>query len=114
MDFLPGWVATYRKRRDRAIELIREIPGLSCSVPDGAFYLYVNCAGLIGRTTTGGQTLTSDQDVALYFLDESGVAVIAGSSYGLAPYFRISIATGIDLIEEAFKRIAASVAKLSA
>lgn len=114
MDFLPGWVATYRLRRDRALELIRAIPGLSCSVPDGAFYLYVNCAGLIGRTTPQGQRLGSDLDVALYFLEEAGVAVIGGTSYGLSPYFRISIATGVEVIEEAFRRIAASVARLKA
>lgn len=114
MDFLPDWVATYRQRRDRAIACIRAIPGLSCSVPDGAFYLYVNCGGLIGRTTPSGQRLSSDLDVALYFMDDAGVAVIGGTSYGLAPYFRISIATGVEVIDEAFRRIAASVAKLSA
>ena len=114
MNFLPGWVATYRERRDRAIALIRAIPGLSCSVPDGAFYLYVNCAGLIGRTTPAGQRLATDLDVALYFMDEAGVAVIGGTSYGLAPYFRISIATGVDVLEEAFRRIAASIARLLA
>jgi aspartate aminotransferase len=114
MDFLPGWVATYRQRRDRAIELIRAIPGLSCSVPEGAFYLYVNCAGLIGRRTPGGQWLGTDLDVALYFLDEAGVAVIGGTSYGLAPYLRMSIATSVEVIEEALRRIAAAVARLSA
>ena len=113
MDFLPGRVATYRQRRDRAIELIHAIPGLSCSVPDGAFYLYVNCAGLIGRATPEGKRLASDLDVALYFMEEAGVAVIGGTSYGLAPYFRISIATGVEVIEEAFRRIAASIARLT-
>ena len=113
MDFLPGWVATYRQRRDRAIELIRAIPGLSCSVPDGAFYLYVNCAGLIGRTTPDGKRLATDLDVALYFVEGAGVAVIGGTSYGLAPYFRISIATRVEVIEEAFRRVAASIARLT-
>ena len=114
MDFLPGWVTTYRQRRDCALELIRSIPGLSCSVPDGAFYLYVNCAGLIGRATPEGKRLATDLDVALYFMEGTGVAVIGGTSYGLAPYFRISIATGIEVIEEAFRRIAASIARLTA
>lgn len=112
MDFLPGWVATYRQRRDRALELIRAIPGLSCTLPDGAFYLYVNCAGLIGRATPQGKRLASDLDVALYFLEDAGVAVIGGKSYGLSPYFRISIATAVEVIEEAFRRIAESIAKL--
>ncbi len=113
MDFLPGWVDTYRQRRDRALELIRAIPGLSCSVPAGAFYLYVNCAGLIGRSMPSGRVLASDLDVALYFMDEAGVAVIGGTSYGLSPYFRISIATKVEVIEEAFRRIAVSIEKLS-
>ena len=82
--------------------------------PGGAFYLFINCAGLIGRTTDHGHPLASDLDVALYFMDDAGVAVIGGTSFGLAPYFRISIATKVEVIEEAFRRIAASVAKLAA
>ena len=114
LTFLPGWVATYQSRRDTALQRLASIPGLSCSSPEGAFYLWVNCAGLIGKRTEAGQRLDTDLDVALYFLESAGVAVIGGTSYGLSPYFRISIATGIDVIEEACRRMAGAVAKLGA
>jgi aspartate aminotransferase len=112
-SFLPDWVATYQARRDKALVLLNAIPGLSCSAPEGAFYLFVNCAGLIGKRTTDGRLLATDLDVALYFLESAGVAVIGGTSYGLSPYFRISIATGVEVIEEACRRMAAAVAKLA-
>lgn len=112
-SFLPDWVATYRARRDKALALLNAIPGLSCSAPEGAFYLFVGCAGLIGKRTDRGRKIETDLDVALYFLESAGVAVIAGTSYGLSPYFRISIATGIEVIEEACRRMAAAVATLS-
>lgn len=112
-SFLKDFVAIYRQRRDRALELINAIPGLSCRTPGGAFYLFVNCSGLIGRTTPSGTQLGSDVDVVLYLLDAQGVAMIPGSSYGVAPYFRMSIATSIEVIEEGCKRIALAVAALN-
>jgi aspartate aminotransferase len=112
--FLPEWVATYQARRDKALELVERTPGLSCSLaPKGAFYLFINCAGLIGKRTPEGTRLATDLDVALFFLQSAGVAVIGGTSYGLSPYFRISIATGVDVIEEAFRRIANAIGRLS-
>jgi len=113
MDFLPEWVATYQARRDRAVQLLNALPGLRCSAPEGAFYLYVHCGGLIGRRTAAGQVLHSDLDVALYFLESAGVAVMGGTSYGLSPYFRISIATGIEVIDEACRRLAVAIAQLT-
>jgi aspartate aminotransferase len=111
--FLPGWVATYQSRRDLALQRFNAIAGLRCTAPAGAFYLWVNCGGLIGRRTEQGQRLETDLDAALYFLESAGVAVIGGTSYGLSPYFRASIATGAEVIEEACRRIGASVARLS-
>jgi len=114
--FLPDWVASYEERRDIAMQRLNAIPGLACYSPDGAFYLWVNCAGLIGKRTPAGglagQRLDSDLDVALYLLESAGVAVIGGTSYGLSPYFRASIATSVEVIEEASRRIAAAVASL--
>lgn len=111
-----GFVAeareAYRRRRDRAVELLNGIDGISCAPPDGAFYVYPNCAGLIGLKTADGKTLATDLDVALYFLEEAGVAVLDGSAYGLSPYFRMSIAASLDVIEEACSRLAAAVALL--
>jgi aspartate aminotransferase len=111
-DFLPGWVQTYRQRRDRGLQLLNAIPGLSCRTPGGAFYLYVNCSGLIGRRTPEGKRIETDHDVVMYFLDAAGVAVVAGSSYGMSPFFRISIATAQEVIEQACERIRGAVAEL--
>jgi aspartate aminotransferase len=102
----------YRARRDAAVSGLRAIEGLAPLVPDGAFYLYVDCAGLIGRTTPDGLVLGTDQDVTLYLLDHAGVAVIQGSAYGKSPFFRISFATDIDTITAAVAEIAAAVEAL--
>lgn len=97
--------AAYRRRRDRAVELLNAIDGMSCLKPDGAFYVYPSCAGLIGRRRPDGRVLASDLDVALYFLEEAGVAVLDGSAYGLSPYLRMSIATSLAAIEDACARM---------
>lgn len=110
--FVAESVAVYKQRRDRTLAAINAIPGLSCLSPDGAFYLYVNCAGLIGRRTPAGSTLASDGDVVMYLLESEGVAVVAGTAYGLSPYFRMSIATSIEVLDEGCKRIARAVAAL--
>ena len=97
--------SAYRQRRDRAVELLDAIDGMSCRKPDGAFYVYPSCTGLIGRRRPDGRVLQSDLDVALYLLEEAGVAVLDGSAYGLSPYLRLSIATSLGAIEEACARI---------
>jgi len=111
--FVTESVATYKQRRDRTVASLNEIPGLDCRSPDGAFYLYVNCAGLIGRTTPQGTKLTSDTAVVLYLLESQGVATVAGTAYGLSPYFRLSIATSIENLDEGCRRIARAVAALN-
>ena len=110
--FVAESVAIYKQRRDHTLARINAIRGLSCRSPDGAFYLYVNCAGLIGKTTPDGKTLAADGDVVLYLLDSVGVALVAGTAYGLSPYFRLSIATSVDILDEGCKRIAQAVAAL--
>ena len=110
--FVAESVAIYKQRRDRTLAQINAIPGLSCRSPDGAFYLYVNCAGLIGRTTAEGKPLASDADVVMHLLESVGVAVVAGSAYGLSPYFRLSIATSIENLDEGCRRIARAAAAL--
>ncbi|WP_128930124.1 aspartate transaminase [Bradyrhizobium guangxiense] len=111
-SFVGETVATYRARRDRTLARINAIPGLSCRPPDGAFYLYVNCAGLIGRTTPAGTRLESDSDVVMYLLEAAGVAVVQGTAYGLSPFFRASIATSQAALDEGTDRIARAVAEL--
>ncbi|NBA97558.1 aspartate transaminase [Pseudomonas sp. R5(2019)] len=110
--FVGESVKVYRQRRDRSLELINAIDGLSCIKPDGAFYLYVNCGALLGKRTPEGQVLEADTDVVLYLLESQGVAVVAGSAYGLAPFFRMSTATAINILEDGCARIAAAVAAL--
>ncbi|MFS2205226.1 aspartate transaminase [Variovorax sp. Varisp36] len=111
-SFVAESVAVYRQRRDRTLALINAIPGLCCATPPGAFYLYINCGGLIGKTTPEGKRLVEDGDVVMYLLESEGVALVAGTAYGLSPYFRLSIATSIETLEEGCKRIARAVAAL--
>lgn len=112
-DFVTESVATYRARRDRTAAGINAIPGLSCRVPDGAFYLFVNCGGLLGRVTPSGKRLNTDGDVVLHLLESVGVAVVAGVSYGLSPYFRLSIAAATETLDEGIARIRRAVAELT-
>lgn len=110
--FVAKSVAIYKERRDRTLARINAIPGLACRAPDGAFYLYVNCAGLIGKATPEGKRLAEDGDVVMYLLESVGVALVAGTAYGLSPYFRLSIATSIETLDEGCARIARAVAAL--
>ncbi|MGO2847115.1 MAG: aspartate transaminase [Microbacterium gubbeenense] len=112
-SFVHRSVAVYRERRDRAVELLGAIGGLWPVVPDGAFYLFVDCAGLIGRTTPSGAVLENDQDVTMFLLDEASVAVIQGSAYGASAFFRMSFATSIETIEAGAAAIRDAVDTLS-
>jgi aspartate aminotransferase len=111
--FVRKSVAAYAERRNRAVELIGAVEGLRPVAPDGAFYLFVECAGLIGKRTAEGQLLKTDQDVTLFLLDTAGVAVIQGSAYGSEPFFRISFATSLEQLELGAAAIAEAVKGLS-
>ena len=111
-DFIAESNERYRARRDHALARMESIEGLEPLRPDGAFYLYVGCRGLIGRRTPTGRLLENDQDVVLYFLEEACVAVIQGSAYGQSPYFRMSFATGLGTISAALDSIDAAVGRL--
>lgn len=111
--FVRDSLEVYRKRRDAAVASLNAVDGLSCTTPEGAFYAYVNCAGVIGRTTPDGGLISDDQDFTLYLLEAASVAVIQGSAYGLGPYFRISYATSLDVIEESIAAIDKAVRALN-
>lgn len=96
----------------RPVKRFNAIPGISWLAPDGLFCPCVNCSGLIGRTTPRGKVLNDDAEVALYLLEDAGVAVVAGSAYGLSPYFRMLIAASIEIIAEGCRKIAEVVAAL--
>lgn len=91
-DFIGQSRAAFQGRRDLLVEQLNTTPGLECAIPAGAFYVFANCAGLLGRTSAGGRVLHTDEDVAHALLDEANVAVVPGSAFGLAPYIRIAYA----------------------
>jgi aspartate aminotransferase len=111
LDFLPGQVAAYQRRRDLLVSALRDVDGLEVLEPRGGFFVFVRCAGLVGRYRPDGARLNSDADVVAYLLEE-GVAGVAGSAYGLSPWFRLSIATATDSVAEAGRRIAGACAQL--
>lgn len=111
-DYLKDRAAAFQKRRDLVVSMINDIPGLECPTPEGAFYVYPSCAGLIGKVTPEGNTLESDLDVSTYLLESVGVAVVHGEAFGLSPYFRISYATSEDVLTEACGRIKKAVEAL--
>ncbi|RWQ20138.1 pyridoxal phosphate-dependent aminotransferase [Mesorhizobium sp.] len=102
----------FEARRDLVVDGIRRINGLTLSPPEGAFYAYIGCASLIGRRTPKGVVLEDDTAVANYLLNEGRVASVPGAAYGLSPYFRISTATGKEVLTEAIARINAAVAQV--
>ena len=104
-DFLAERNEVFRERRNMVVERFNATPGLSCRKPSGAFYVYVNCAELLGKKTQQGRTIETDIDVASYLLEEANVAVVPGTAFGLAPYFRVSYATSTELLSEACDRI---------
>jgi len=111
LGFLPPQVEAYQLRRDLLLDALRPVDGLQVLEPQGGFFVFVRCAGLIGRYRPDGQRLISDADVVDYLLEE-GVAGVAGSAYGLSPWFRLSIATATDSVVEAGRRIANACAQL--
>lgn len=104
-DFLRERNAAFQARRDLVVSMLNQAAGLSCPRPEGAFYVYPDCSGLIGKTTPAGKLLATDEDVAAYFLETEGVAVVHGAAFGLSPAFRISYATSTEALEEACRRI---------
>lgn len=111
-SFLAARNDAFVKRRDLVVSMLNQTPGLRCPTPQGAFYVYPDCAGLIGKTTPGGKALTNDEDVAAYLLEAEGVAVVHGAAFGLSPAFRISYATSEALLEDACLRIQRAVGAL--
>ncbi|WP_339467085.1 aminotransferase class I/II-fold pyridoxal phosphate-dependent enzyme [Pseudomonas capeferrum] len=95
----------YRTRRDIILVALEGIQGLTYTVPEGAFYLFVNVQGLLGKTTPEGKTLNTDGDVVQYWLEEGGVATVVGQAYGISPYVRLSFASSEEVIQDGCARI---------
>lgn len=105
MDFLKDWLAAFTERRDLVVKMINATEGLSCRTPEGAFYVYPSCAGVIGKATPDGKKIESDTDFVTALLEAEGVAAVQGEAFGLSPYFRISYATSTEALTEACTRI---------
>ena len=104
-DLLKERAADYQNRRDVVVELLRAAKGITCHKPEGAFYVFPNIAGCIGKTTQGGRKLETDTDFVTALLEEKHVATVQGAAYGMSPYFRISYATDDELLSEGCRRI---------
>lgn len=111
-EFVAERAAAYQERRDRLLEILADVPGITCDRPQGAFYLFPRIEGLIGRRTPDGKVLAQEQDIVLYLLEHAGVAVVQGAAYGISPHVRISIAYALDSVIEGGRRIARAVGDL--
>jgi aspartate aminotransferase len=111
-DFLAERRESFRRRRDLVVSGLNAIDGIDCRTPEGAFYTFAGCGGLIGRATPSGKRIETDADFTDYLLEEANVAVVPGSAFGLSPYFRISYATSEAELEEALRRIGEACARL--
>ncbi len=104
-SFLAARNDSFKNRRDIVVKMLNDAEGISCLTPEGAFYVYPSCAGVIGKKTPGGKTINSDDDLINYLLEAEGVACVQGSAFGLSPNFRISYATSDKVLEDACTRI---------
>ena len=111
-DFIPKNAAVFKTRRDLVVKLLNQAKGITCKVPEGAFYVYPSCAGTIGKKTPEGKVINSDSDFVTYLLETEGVAVVQGSAFGMGPNFRVSYATSNAALEKACGLIQAFCAEL--
>ena len=103
----------FQQRRDFMLDRLNNCPGLSCLSPDGAFYVYPNCANLIGKTTPGGRKIETDRDFVIYLLEEFNIGAVHGEAYGLSPHFRLSFAASMKDLDEACRRVQTACQVLS-
>ena len=112
-SFLAERNAVFKARRDLVVEKLNAMEGIECQTPEGAFYVYPSCAGLIGKTAPDGTKIENDGDFVAYLLNAAQVACVPGIAFGFEPHFRISYATSTEALEEAMARIAKAVSDLS-
>jgi aspartate aminotransferase len=104
-DDIAKMAAVYKERRDLVVDMLNAAPGLVCSKPEGAFYVFPSMQGCIGKTTAKGKKIETDEDFVIALLDEEGVAAVHGSAFIYPGYFRISYATSTEALREACTRI---------
>ena len=104
-EFIKPHQKLFQERRDLVVSMLNQANGIHCPTPEGAFYVYPSCEGLIGKTAPSGKVIASDEDFASELLEAEGVAVVHGAAFGLSPFFRISYATSNAVLEDACARI---------
>ena len=104
-EFIADNAATFQARRDIALQILQQTPGLRCHVPEGAFYLFADCSGTIGRTMPDGKVIETDQDFVHGAIEHAGVALVPGSAFGLSPFFRLSYTTGSEELRTGMERL---------
>ncbi len=112
-DCIATHIEILQKRRDNVVASLNAIAGVSCHAPEGAFYVFPSCAGVLGKKTPAGQILTTDEDFVLYLLDSEKLAGVHGSAYGLPGFFRFSFATSQDVLNEGMARLQRACAQLT-
>jgi aspartate aminotransferase len=112
-QFIEGWIERLATRRDRVLTSVKRIAGLTCAMPEGAFYLFVNCQGMYGRQTPDGKTIATDLDFASYLLDAAKVGTVHGSAFGAPGYLRIAYAVDDGVLDDACQRIEAACDQLT-
>lgn len=113
-DLLDERRQSFHARRDQVLAHLQAIDGITCPVPEGAFYVFPSWQGLKGRMTPTGKRLDSDQDFCRYILDAANVTVIPGSGFAYPGHFRISTASSAEELDTALTRMAAAIAELKA
>jgi len=111
-DFLKPCLDAFDERRKFVVKRLNAIEGMKCLMPEGAFYAYPNVLGIVGKQTPEGKTLNNDTAIVEWLLDTAEVAAVPGSAFGLEPYFRVSYATSLDLLNEAMNRIEKAILTL--
>jgi aspartate aminotransferase len=103
--FIKPNAAVFESRRNLVVSLLNQAVGLRCPMPEGAFYVYPSCAGLIGKRTPAGYLIKTDEDFVVELLSAEGCAAVQGGAFGLSPFLRISYATSNAVLEDACRRI---------
>ena len=112
-DFIKKRADSFQERRDFVVKALNDIDGIECLNPDGAFYVFPSCKGLMGKKDTNGKEIKSDTDFVQSLLENSGIAVVQGSAFGLEGFFRISYATSMDNLKKALEKISSFCKSLS-
>ncbi len=112
-EFLYPCLNAFDERRHFVVDKLNSIKGISCILPEGAFYAYPNVSELIGKKTLNGKILNNDAEIVEWLLESAEVAAVPGVAFGLEPYFRVSYATSLEVLKEAMNRIEKAVLTLS-